>query len=93
MNVYSISYDLKTPGRDYTGLYEAIKQIGDWWHYLDSTWLVYSQANAEAIFKHLSPHIDKNDFVLITVIGKDYNGWLPQEAWDWIKQRTEYGLF
>lgn len=37
-----ISYDLKQPGRNYDDLYEAIKTLGDWWHCLESVWIVKS---------------------------------------------------
>jgi hypothetical protein len=48
MTIYSINYDLKKPGRDYEGLYTAIKGCGDWWHYLESTWLVDTALNLTA---------------------------------------------
>lgn len=84
MRAFSISYDLKVPGRDYGGLYEAIKHSGKWWHYLDSTWIVITNESAQQIWTRLAQHIDKNDYVLIVEILDNVQGWLPKDAWDWI---------
>ena len=32
--IYAINYDLKRPGQNYEALNNAIKNCGDWWHYL-----------------------------------------------------------
>lgn len=85
--IYAINYDLKKPGQNYDSLYTAIKSLGPWWHYLGSTWLVDTNLIANAIWQKLEPHVDKNDFVLIIGVTKDYAGWLPPKAWDWIKER------
>ena len=85
--IYSVNYDLKKPGQDYAPLYEAIKGCGAWWHYLGSTWLVDTALDASAVWNRLEPHVDANDNVLIIGVTKDYGGWLPQAAWDWIKER------
>ncbi|MGM4931790.1 hypothetical protein [Tardiphaga sp. 619_E2_N8_5] len=88
--IYAINYDLKMPGRDYSGLYEAIKSSGSsWWHYLGSTWLVDTTRNASGIWNHLQPHVDKNDYMLIIGVTNDNSGWLPKEAWDWINSRIK----
>ena len=87
--IYAINYDLRQPGRDYDALYETIKGCGvSWWHFLGSTWLVDTSLSAEGIWARLAPHVDKNDFMLVAGITRDYYGWLPQEAWDWINSRA-----
>lgn len=83
--IYAINYDLKAPGRDYSGLYNAIKSCGAWWHYLDSTWLINTSLNADGIWKRLEGHVDKNDNVLVIGVTKDYAGWLSKDAWEWIR--------
>lgn len=87
--IYAINYDLKKPGRDYTGLYEAIKSCGTWWHYLGSTWLVDTTLDANGIWKRLAPYFDRNDLALVIGVTRDYQGWLPKEAWEWIDSRRE----
>lgn len=86
--VILISYDLKRPGQMYQGLYTAIQSYGLWWHYLDSVWLIETTQTPEQVFNHLVPYLDGNDTIFITQITQ--NGWgkLPQEAWNWLRQRN-----
>lgn len=84
MKILLVCYDLKKPDRDYTGLYQALKRASTWWHYLDSCWLLKTSLSPEQWFERIKPHIDDKDFVLIIGVQKDYSGWLPEKAWDWI---------
>ncbi len=88
MKAYSITYDLKAPDRDYKGLYEAIKGSGQWWHYLESTWLVVTNSTSKQIWDQLSPYIDRNDNILIIEIKNNAYGLLPKDAWDWIAKNV-----
>ena len=87
MRVYVVSYDLRQPGRDYSGLFDALKKSGVWWHYLKSTWLVYTSETADKLYRRLSNHIDSNDSILVIEAGSDRQGWLPEKAWDWIMDK------
>jgi hypothetical protein len=84
--VYIVSYDLNVPGQDYKGLYDELKKSTNWWHYLDSTWLIYTSHSAEKLFDRLSPHLDKSDRILVIRVTNEYQGWLTEEAWQWIRQ-------
>lgn len=87
MSALLITYDLNKPGQNYDDLYKAIKALGAWWHYLDSTWIVASSLTPSQAFDRLKPAIDSSDRVLIlNVTGDSYSGWLTQEAWDWLKK-------
>src|SRR5688500_17377438 len=87
--IYAINYDLKRPGQNCEALYDAIKNCGaSWWHYLGSTWLVDTSLEAADIWNRLAPHVDKNDFFLVIGVTRDYQGWLPVAAWEWINSRT-----
>lgn len=85
--LFLISYDLKSPGRDYTSLYNHIKSLGEWWHYLESTWIVKMPyaTDITQISTSIRQMMDSNDCLLvIDITGKDRNGWLPKDAWEWI---------
>jgi hypothetical protein len=84
-----VNYDLKAPGRDYSGLYEAIKKYPSWWHYLESTWLIATDETAQSVWDRISDHIDKNDYALVIEVRKDSQGWLPKDAWEWIRQNVQ----
>lgn len=88
MKAFSINYDLKTPGRNYTALYDAIKASGKWWHYLDSTWIVVTNEDANQIWKRLASTIDKNDYLLVIEVLDNVQGWLPKDAWNWIHENV-----
>jgi hypothetical protein len=90
MSALLVTYDLKQPGQDYKPLHDAIKNLGStWWHYLESTWLVATTRTADAASAALLPHIDKNDRLLVlNITGDAYQGWLPAEAWEWIRKHV-----
>jgi hypothetical protein len=81
-----ISYDLRKPGRDYSSLYEAIKQLGSWWHCLESIWIVQTALSTAHVRDALKAHIDGNDgLVVLSLAG----GWatygLSEECNNWLR--------
>ncbi|MBX4188286.1 MAG: hypothetical protein KW793_04105 [Candidatus Doudnabacteria bacterium] len=83
-----ITYDLNKPQQNYNQLYEEIKKLGSWWHYLDSTWLVDTQLSPQQVWELIAPKVDKNDSVFVVRITSSHSGWLNQEAWDWINSKS-----
>lgn len=86
-----ISYDLKTPDKDYAPLYEAIKNCGDkWWHYLESVWLVHTNLTPNECFERLRENFDTGDrCFVVDITNQQRQGWLPSKAWDWIKANND----
>ncbi|OBG63321.1 hypothetical protein [Mycobacterium sp. E735] len=85
MSALLIGYDLNKPGQDYDKLFEKIKGLGAWWHYLDSTWIVDTTLTPREAFDDIKPTLDDSDRLLIVNITSDtYTGFLPQNAWDWL---------
>ena len=83
--LYLVAYDLKRPVQNYSGLFVQIKQTGQWWHYLDSLWIVKSPESLEIFRNRLFTAIDKNDHIIvIDITNKSWNGWLVPEAWNWL---------
>lgn len=68
MPKYMIGYDLNKTGQNYTTLIEGIKKLGgdNWWHCLDSTWIIPHAGPATAIRDTLMQYIDANDELLVT---------------------------
>lgn len=83
-----ISYDLNKPGQDYKSLYSEIKTAGTWWHHLDSTWLVDTNLTPKVWQANLVKHMDQNDSLLVIEVCKNYQGWLPDTAWKWLRERN-----
>lgn len=83
--MFLVTYDLNRPGQDYRNLFEAIRGIGPWWHYLGSTWLLDTNLTANQVSERLVPHIDTNDHLLVIEVNpSNTQGWLPAKAWQWI---------
>lgn len=95
MKLYTITYDLRQPGRKYNELYDAIKKVageGNWQHPMESNWVVavssYSTTTAESIYDSIRPYIDENDSIFVTKIDQiDRQGWMPKAFWEWIKEK------
>lgn len=86
-----ITYDLKRPGQDYEELLKEIKNIsGTWWHHLESTWLIKTGISPNEVFSRLKKYLDSNDRMLvIDITNASRQGWLPAEAWEWIKKHEK----
>lgn len=86
--IYLISYDLKSPGRNYSELYSAINNLGDVQHPLESVWVVSNEGNAEEIYGKIRPYIDNNDFLFVVRLEEsDRQGWLPKSFWEWFSKK------
>lgn len=81
---YLIGYDLKTPG-DYPELIETIKHFANWWHHLDSTWIVKSSLDIEEIRNKLEAHIGKKDELLVvSLTGEGAWAGFSEKGSDWL---------
>lgn len=87
--VYFITYDLNKAGKDYEGLYQAIKDAstGVWCHYWESSWLIRSNLiTADLVFTKIKPHLDQDDCCLVIEVKNNKQGWLTQKQWDYINK-------
>lgn len=92
--VLLVTYDLNKPGQDYEKVHQAIKDLGSWWHYLESTWLVVTTVTPGQAWDRIAPAFDKSDHCLILdVTGDDYSGWLPEKAWEWIRENLSQSAY
>lgn len=85
--VYFITYDLNKTGKDYEGVYQAIKDAstGVWCHYWESSWLIKSTlTSADAVFAKIKPHLDTNDRCIVIEVVNNKQGWLTSDQWDYI---------
>ena len=87
MQTLLIAYDLNAPGQDYDGLIEAVKNLGRWWHHLDSTWLVVTASTATAVRDALAAHLDAGDELLVVDVTGDGRAWrgFSESGSRWLK--------
>ena len=86
MKTYLIGYDLNEEDQDYDTLIEKIKEIGNWWHCLDSTWIVKCDNTAVEIRNFLKQFIDTNDKLLVVHLSGEaaWTGF-SDECSQWLK--------
>src|SRR5947208_3217570 len=86
--VYCVSYELRVAGKNYEPLYNELKKSTRWWHYLQSTWLIQTDETAVQVWQRLVAHVDQQDSVLLIEVRNNAQGWLPKDAWDWIRDNV-----
>ncbi len=79
-----VGYDLNKPGQNYDGLIERLKTVGtNWWHHLDSTWLIKTTMSPAELCDDLKRFIDSGDELLVLdVTGAKWAG-VGFESYDW----------
>ncbi|OGK11402.1 hypothetical protein A2954_06575 [Candidatus Roizmanbacteria bacterium RIFCSPLOWO2_01_FULL_37_12] len=82
---------------DYTKLHKAIKDnrnILNWWHYLTSGYILISTESASELTNFMRENLPSDTYFIIMEINhNNYNGWLPQEAWDWIRENIGTNIY
>lgn len=89
MALYTISYDLSNPGRDYVSLSNAIESYGYWWHQTGSVWIISANnTNTSEIRNFLSQFIDQNDRLFVARLSGEWAAsGFTQEEYNWIKSK------
>jgi hypothetical protein len=87
MRTYLITYDLAAaPARH--SLSSAIMQLGDAWaRPLETTWYVQSRERADALERHLKPHLEGEDGLLIQHVDSD--ALLINTSLRWFRKRRQ----
>lgn len=91
MSTLLIGYDLNNQ-KNYDGLYGAIKSLGTWWHYLDSTWLVVTTHTPKDVRDRLNAYLDSDDELLVIDVagrGRAWNGGFAEGAQKWLNDTYE----
>jgi len=72
MGTILIAYDIHpSAGEACERIADAIRSLGEWWHHLESTWLVKTDRRPEQIRDLLREHIGSDDQLLIVDISRD----------------------
>ncbi|OYW51155.1 MAG: hypothetical protein B7Y36_18940 [Novosphingobium sp. 28-62-57] len=67
MSIWTVSYDLRSPGRNYEALYKALRSV-PFAHILESVWLIEAVGPASRIRDELSKTLDANDGLIVVEI-------------------------
>lgn len=64
-----------------------IKWSTDWWRYLPDTWIIEAKLSMKTIMKRIKESHTGIKFLFITRFDpKENTGWMPKDAWEWIKK-------
>lgn len=85
MSVKLITYDLKKPGQDYSGVLKYIKNHA-WAMLSESSYAIATDASADEIYRVLRPLIDDNDVLLVIGLHGPYQGWASKAVHDWLNK-------
>jgi hypothetical protein len=72
----------------YKPLIDELQRSTKWWHYLNSTWLVVRYETLVEFAPLLRSHLVTADRMLIVPAKGPADGWLPQDAWQWIRENV-----
>jgi hypothetical protein len=76
---------------DYNKFHQSIINASgliSWWHYLESTYIIVVNNNVTAtnVSEFLRQIAPNKQFFVTEINLRSHNGFLPQEAWDWINK-------
>ena len=84
---YILSFDPhKTDSLALHKAIKAIPQIINWWHYLGSTYIIISEAPLTEIHHEIMSRWPRQRYFLVKISLNESNGWLPEDAWVWIRK-------
>ena len=87
--IFTISYDLKQPGRNYDELYKTIKSASGWAHAMDSLWFIRTGESVSAWSDRLRGVIDTNDnLFVVDITDQPRQGWMSKEIGDWLNSQN-----
>jgi len=77
VNTTLIAYDIHPPrGNAYNDLIQAIQSLGNWWHHLETVWIVQCEYTPSEIRDRLGPHIGVEDQLLVIDVSGDDAKWV-----------------
>ena len=86
MSVYIVTYDLKSPGRNYQPIYDYLKRFKNC-HGLESVWLIDTAIDSSQIRDDLQKLVDSNDVIFVVEL-KQHWASLRFTCSAWLKDTT-----
>lgn len=85
---FLVSYDLNKPGKDYSGVQEAIKKssTGNWCKPLESVYIIESNLTVKDIYENIRSHLDVSDRILIIEITSNSYWYLDSKVSEYLEK-------
>jgi hypothetical protein len=72
-----VAYDIHPArGKAYDNLVQGIQSLGNWWHHLETVWIVQCEHTPTEIRHRLAPHIGVEDQLIVIDISGDDAKWV-----------------
>ncbi|PEL71142.1 hypothetical protein CN637_03850 [Bacillus toyonensis] len=85
MAVYAVTYDLMSPGQDYSDLHEKLKSYA-YSKNFESFWIIDTKKSASDIRDELKALIDSNDKLFVIEVEKHWASFnIPDGMVNWLK--------
>ena len=83
-----ITYDLNSKGQNYEDVIQSIKDAstGAWCSYWKSSYLIKSNLTVQQVSDKITPHLDSNDRLIVIETKANYQGWLSEKQWKYIRE-------
>ncbi len=89
--MYSLSYELKTPDKDYSTLFSYLEhEVGNkkGIHVMRDSWWISSdeELDVDAVCNEIRKRLgEKDHFFFSKLTNIDINGWLPSSSWSYFR--------
>lgn len=87
----------RLPNFDYSVVHNSLitypsssnPHIKNWWHYIPNAYIFITSLTTYELQEEIRKQLPSNsNFIIFDITEREYSGWLPREAWDWIKKYT-----
>lgn len=85
-NLYCVVFGLNMESEYYDRLVQELKSSPDWIHYIKSTWIIRTEESANELYERLRPGLHNDDMILVTEIGDQVQGRMPNKTGRWFRQ-------
>jgi len=65
--------------------------VTDWWHYIDTAYLVVSSLNVSQLYNAIYPGVPQRYLLIVEIDPNNAQGWLPKDAWAWLQKYQHKG--
>lgn len=88
---YILSFD-RDDNLDYVAFHKQLTELPNvltWWHYIKSSYILISDLTSSTeLNRQIMAIAPKKRFFLVEINIKNRNGWLPPQAWEWLKKES-----
>jgi len=60
--------------------------ISDWWHYIDTSYLIVSSLEVNQLYDFIFPGVPQRNLLIVEINPNNAQGWLPKDAWIWLQK-------